>query len=132
VAVYSDWGSATATRSTSRRRIPTSLTSEEAGLGAGLALLLIYALLVTRGLQVALIARLPFNRLLALGLTSVLALQTMVIIGGNLKLIPLTGVTLPFVSYGGSSLLANFLILGVLLRMSHEERLIAWTGRSRP
>ena len=65
-------------------------------------------------------------------LTSVLALQTMVIIGGNLKLIPLTGVTLPFVSYGGSSLLANFLILGVLLRMSHEERLIVWTSRSKP
>ncbi|MGI8422636.1 MAG: FtsW/RodA/SpoVE family cell cycle protein [Chloroflexota bacterium] len=111
---------------------PYVALSEEAGLAAGLALLLIYALLVTRGLQVALIARLPFNRLLAAGLTSALALQTMVIIGGNLKLIPLTGVTLPFVSYGGSSLLANFLILGVLLRMSHEERSIAWTNRSRP
>ena len=110
---------------------PFVALSEEAGLAAGLALLLIYALLVTRGLQVALIARLPFNRLLAAGLTSVLALQTMVIIGGNLKLIPLTGVTLPFVSYGGSSLLANFLILGVLLRMSHEERLIVWTARSK-
>ncbi|HEU5316929.1 MAG TPA: FtsW/RodA/SpoVE family cell cycle protein, partial [Chloroflexota bacterium] len=110
---------------------PFVALSEEAGLSASLALLLIYALLVTRGLQVALIARLPFNRLLAAGLTSVLALQTMVIIGGNLKLIPLTGVTLPFVSYGGSSLLANFLILGVLLRMSHEERSLEWTARSR-
>jgi cell division protein FtsW (lipid II flippase) len=49
----------------------------------------------------------------------------MVIVGGNLKLIPLTGVTLPFISYGGSSLLANFLIMGVLLRMSHEERVRA-------
>ena len=111
---------------------PFVALSEEAGLAAGLALLMTYALLVTRGLQVALIARLPFNRLLAAGLTSVLALQTMVIIGGNLKLIPLTGVTLPFVSYGGSSLLANFLILGVLLRMSHEERSRLWTVRSRP
>ena len=116
---------------------PFVALSEEAGLSAGLALLLVYALLVTRGLQVALSARLPFNRLLAAGLTSVLALQTMVIIGGNLKLIPLTGVTLPFVSYGGSSLLANFRILGVLLRMSHEERSsgvsggLRWTGRSR-
>jgi len=107
---------------------------------------MLYALLVARGLQVALSARLPFNRLLAAGLTSVLALQTMVIVGGNLKLIPLTGVTLPFVSYGGSSLLANFLILGVLLRMSHEEQVLRvraegglttqlqrlWTGKFRP
>jgi cell division protein FtsW (lipid II flippase) len=100
---------------------PFVALAEEAGLLAAVGLLLLYALLVTRGLQVALVARLPFNRLLAAGLASVLALQTMVIIGGNLKLIPLTGVTLPFVSYGGSSLLANFLILGVLLRMSHEE-----------
>lgn len=100
---------------------PFVALSEEGGLAAGLAVLLLYALLVTRGLDLALRARLPFNRLLATGLIAVLALQTMVIVGGNLKLIPLTGVTLPFVSYGGSSLLANFLILGVLLRMSHEE-----------
>ena len=124
---------------------PYVALSEEAGLSAALALLLVYALLAARGLQVALSARLAFNRLLAAGLTSVLALQTMVIVGGNLKLIPLTGVTLPFVSYGGSSLLANFLILGVLLRMSHEERVLEtvrasglaaqlrglWTARSR-
>jgi cell division protein FtsW (lipid II flippase) len=104
---------------------PFIALSEEAGLSAALALLLLYALLVSRGLQIALSARLAFNRLLAAGLTSIFALQTMVIVGGNLKLIPLTGVTLPFVSYGGSSLLANFLILGVLLRMSHEERALA-------
>ena len=126
---------------------PFVALAEEGGLVAVLALLLLYALLATRGLQVALAARLPFNRLLAAGLSSVLALQAMVIIGGNLKLIPLTGVTLPFVSYGGSSLLANFLILGVLLRMSHEEHAmnllrgssaprflskLPWTARSRP
>ncbi|HEX2035969.1 MAG TPA: FtsW/RodA/SpoVE family cell cycle protein [Chloroflexota bacterium] len=100
---------------------PFIALAEEGGLAAALALLLLYALLVTRGLQVALQARLPFNQLLAAGLTAVLALQTVVIVGGNLKVIPLTGVTLPFVSYGGSSLLANFLIIGILLRMSHEE-----------
>ena len=86
-----------------------------------LTVLLLYAMLLTRGLQQALRARLPFQRLLATGLTAVLALQTMVIVGGNLKLIPLTGVTLPFISYGGSSLLANFLIMGILMRMSHED-----------
>jgi cell division protein FtsW len=100
---------------------PFVALAEEAGLGAAIGLLMLYALLAVRGLQLALRARLPFNRLLATGLTSVLAIQTMVIVGGDLKLIPLTGVTLPFVSYGGSSLLANFAILGVLLRMSHEE-----------
>ena len=104
---------------------PFVALSEEAGLAAGLAVLLLYAMLVTRGLQLALRARLPFHRLLATGLTAVLALQTMVIVGGNLKLIPLTGVTLPFISYGGSSLLANFLIMGILMRMSHEDALHA-------
>jgi cell division protein FtsW (lipid II flippase) len=113
---------------------PYIALSEEAGLAAALALLLLYALLVTRGLALALRARLPFNRLLAAGLTAVLAVQTMVIVGGNLKLIPLTGVTLPFVSYGGSSLLANFLILGILLRMSHEEAVLSQgtAGRRAP
>jgi cell division protein FtsW (lipid II flippase) len=100
---------------------PFVALAEEAGLGAAVGLLLLYALLTARGLQLALRAHLPFNRLLATGLISVLAIQTIVIVGGDLKLIPLTGVTLPFVSYGGSSLLANFVILGVLLRMSHEE-----------
>jgi cell division protein FtsW (lipid II flippase) len=100
---------------------PFIALAEEAGLVAALAVLLVYALLVTRGLQLSLRARAPFNQLLASGLTAVLAVQTAVIVGGNLKLIPLTGVTLPFVSYGGSSLLANFLIMGLLLRISHEE-----------
>lgn len=100
---------------------PFIALAEEAGLVAALALLLVYALLVTRGLQLALRASAPFSQLLAAGLTAVLAVQTAVIVGGNLKLIPLTGVTLPFVSYGGSSLLANFLIVGILLRISHEE-----------
>ena len=100
---------------------PFVALAEEGGLAAALAVLLVYALLVTRGFQLAIRSRLPFNKLLAAGLTAVLALQTAVIVGGNLKLIPLTGVTLPFVSYGGSSLLANFLILGILLRLSHEE-----------
>jgi cell division protein FtsW (lipid II flippase) len=100
---------------------PFVALAEEGGLVAVLALLLLYALLVTRGLQVALRARQPFHALLATGLTAVYGLQVLVIVGGNLKVIPLTGVTLPFVSYGGSSLLANFLILGILLRLSHEE-----------
>ncbi|MDQ3701929.1 MAG: FtsW/RodA/SpoVE family cell cycle protein, partial [Chloroflexota bacterium] len=100
---------------------PFIALAEEGGLAGAIALLLLYALLVACGLQIALRARLPFDRLLATGLTAVLGLQTLVIVGGNLKVIPLTGVTLPFVSYGGSSLLANFLIAGILLRLSHEE-----------
>jgi cell division protein FtsW (lipid II flippase) len=110
---------------------PFVALAEEAGLAAALAVILLYAILATRGLQISLAARLTFNRLLAAGLTAVLALQSMVIVGGNLKLIPLTGVTLPFISYGGSSLLANFLILGVLLRASHEEATL-WNNRSVP
>ena len=101
---------------------PYVALSEEAGLSGALALLLVYALLAARGLQVALSARLPFNRLLAAGLTSVLALQTMVIIGRHLKLIPLTGVTLPFVSFGGSSVVANMILLALLLLVSDRAR----------
>jgi cell division protein FtsW (lipid II flippase) len=107
---------------------PFVALSEEGGLAAALGLLLLYALLVSHGLQLALRARLPFNRLLATGLSAVLSIQALVIVGGNLKLIPLTGVTLPFVSYGGSSLVVNFLILGVLLRLSHEEEALAATA----
>jgi len=70
---------------------------------------------------VAVNARDSFNQLLAVGLTAVFALQTMVILAGNLKVLPLTGVPLPFVAYGGSSLIANFVIIGLLLRLSQRN-----------
>jgi cell division protein FtsW (lipid II flippase) len=95
---------------------------EELGLAGTLAVVNLFVLLVLRGFVVALRARSGFAMLLAVGLTSVLALQALIILGGTLELIPLTGITLPFVSYGGSSVVANFLIVGLLLRISHEER----------
>jgi cell division protein FtsW (lipid II flippase) len=58
---------------------------------------------------------------MAVGLTTILALQTFIIVGGNLRLIPLTGITLPFISYGGSSVLMNFVIVGLLLRVSADK-----------
>lgn len=95
---------------------------EELGLVGGLAVLALFLVLAFRGLRIATLARDPFEGLLAVGLTSTLAIQAIVIIGGNLRLMPLTGVTLPFMSYGGSSLLANFVIVGLLLRISAHER----------
>lgn len=94
---------------------------EEYGLLGGMAVLGLFLVLTFRGLRIAALARDPFEGLLAVGLTSTLAIQAVVIIGGNLRLMPLTGVTLPFMSYGGSSLLANFVILGLLLRISAHE-----------
>lgn len=94
---------------------------EELGLIGSLAVVNLYVLLVVIGFRVALAARSGFNALLAGGLTSVLGLQALIILAGALKLIPLTGITLPFVSYGGSSVLANFLLVGLLLVISHEE-----------
>lgn len=98
---------------------------EELGLLGATAVLVAFLLLVTRGLRIALTARDEFSTLLALGLTVTLALQTFVIVGGLTRLVPLTGITLPFVSYGGSSLLANYLIVAALLRISHESRAAA-------
>lgn len=94
---------------------------EELGLAGTLAILIAYLLLIFRGYHIAL--AIPgrfrgFEQLLAIGLTTILAVQTFVIIGGNLRLIPLTGITLPFVSYGGSSIVVNFLIVGLLMRIS--------------
>jgi cell division protein FtsW (lipid II flippase) len=94
---------------------------EELGLVGTLGVLIAYLLLVARGLHIAL--SLPgrfrgFEQLIAVGLTTILALQTFIIVGGNLRIIPLTGITLPFISYGGSSILMNFIIIGLLLRIS--------------
>ena len=80
-----------------------------------------YALLVATGFGIALRARDPFRKLLAAGLTLTLAVQTVLIVGGVLRLLPLTGITLPFMSYGGSSLLANLVLIALLARVSHEE-----------
>lgn len=94
--------------------------AEEMGLAGALAVIGLFMLLVSRGFRIALRARDSYSFLLATGLTSILAIQTLVILGGTLKLIPLTGITLPFISYGGSSILTNFLILALLLRISAD------------
>ena len=93
---------------------------EELGLLGTTAVLALYILLVGVGFRIALVAEQPFLKLLAAGLTTILGVQTVIILGGVTRLIPLTGITLPFVSYGGSSLLANFVILALLLRVSDE------------
>jgi cell division protein FtsW (lipid II flippase) len=93
---------------------------EELGLIGTTAVLVVYLLLVGAGFRIALRAEQPFLKLLAAGLTTILGIQTFIILGGVTRLIPLTGITMPFVSYGGSSLLANFVILALLLRISDE------------
>jgi peptidoglycan glycosyltransferase len=97
-----------------------SAVGEELGLTGAVAVILMYVLLVARGMKVGLAHRDDFGKLLAVGLTSVIALQAFIIMGGVTRLIPLTGITLPFMSYGGSSLLANFILLGLLLILSHR------------
>ncbi len=91
---------------------------EELGLLGVTGVLLLYVVLVGRGLRAALATEDGFSRLLATGLATVIALQAFVIVGGVTRLIPLTGVTLPFVSYGGSSVVTNFVLLALLVRVS--------------
>ncbi|MFO3796840.1 MAG: FtsW/RodA/SpoVE family cell cycle protein, partial [Anaerolineales bacterium] len=93
---------------------------EESGLFGAIALLMLWALLFQRGLSVAFHAPTRFQRLLAAGISLYLGLQGLVIIGGNLRIFPLTGVTLPLISYGGSSLLAGMLSILLLLLISHH------------
>jgi cell division protein FtsW (lipid II flippase) len=94
----------------------------ELGLAGACGLLLAYLFIVERGFKIAMLARDSFSTLLAAGLTAVLALQVFVIVGGVTRVIPLTGVTLPFVSYGGSSIVANFILLALLLLVSDRAR----------
>jgi len=99
-----------------------SLIVNEVGLFGACAVVLIYMLIAARGLKIALIADDGFSKLLATGLTAVFAIQAFVIIGGVTRVIPLTGVTLPFISYGGSSIVANFVLLALLLLISDRAR----------
>jgi cell division protein FtsW (lipid II flippase) len=94
---------------------------EELGLIGTVAIVVCFMLIVGSGFRIAIEATRPFSKLFAAGLTTILGLQTFIIIGGVTRMIPLTGITLPFVSYGGSSLVANFVILALLLRMSDEN-----------
>jgi cell division protein FtsW (lipid II flippase) len=99
-----------------------SLIVNEVGLFGACGVILVYLLITARGFKVALLANDGFSKLLATGLTAVFAIQAFVIIGGVTRVIPLTGVTLPFISYGGSSIVANFVLLALLLLISDRAR----------
>jgi cell division protein FtsW (lipid II flippase) len=94
---------------------------EELGFAGTVAVLALYGLILAVGLGIAFRSRDTFRKLLAAGLTFVLGVQTFLIIGGVLRLVPLTGITLPFMSYGGSALVGNLVLVALLLRISHEE-----------
>jgi peptidoglycan glycosyltransferase len=119
---------------------------EEMGLVGATTVLMAYVLLIGAGLRIALRTDRPFEKLLAVGLTTIVGMQAFIIIGGVIKVVPLTGITLPFVSYGGSSLLSNYVLLAILLRLSDagarrlgelpdeptpRERWAAWRLRRR-
>ncbi|MEX2106402.1 MAG: FtsW/RodA/SpoVE family cell cycle protein [Solirubrobacterales bacterium] len=99
-----------------------ALIVNELGLFGACGVILIYLLIAARGFKIALLANDGFSKLLATGLTAVFSIQAFVIIGGVTRVIPLTGVTLPFISYGGSSIVANFVLLALLLLISDRAR----------
>jgi cell division protein FtsW (lipid II flippase) len=99
-----------------------AVITNEIGLVGAIALLLTYLMLIVRGLKVATLARDSFSKLLATGLAFIIAMQVFVIVGGVTAVIPLTGVTLPFVAYGGSSVVMNFVLLALLLLVSDRAR----------
>jgi cell division protein FtsW (lipid II flippase) len=101
---------------------------EELGLAGLMAIIALYALLVSRGLRAALVLRDPFGKILAMGLAAGLMLQVFIVIGGVTRLIPLTGLTTPFLSLGGSSLVMNWVLVGLLARLSDAARRPAPSG----
>jgi peptidoglycan glycosyltransferase len=112
----------------SPQRIPAAATDfifaavgEELGLFGAVAIVAAFLLMVGTGLRIAVRCERGFEKLLAAGLALTIGVQTFVIVGGVTRLIPLTGITLPFVSYGGSSLIANYILLALLLRISHDS-----------
>jgi cell division protein FtsW (lipid II flippase) len=98
-----------------------SAICEEVGIFGGIAVILLYFILVYRGFKISLYIKDSFKKLVALGITLMFGFQTFIIIGGVIKFIPLTGITLPFISYGGSSLTSGFIALGILQALSKES-----------
>lgn len=112
----------------SRIHMPAVLTDfifsaigEELGLAGTAALILTYFYILFRGIKISLTAKNDFGKLLAAGLIFFFSIQVLIIVGGIIKIIPMTGVTLPFVSYGGSSIVSNFILIGLLLSISNKE-----------
>jgi len=95
--------------------------AQEMGLFGATLVLAAYLILVGSGLRIAARSEHPFDKLLAVGLTTLIGVQAFIIIGGIVRVLPLTGVTLPFIAYGGSSLISSWIILALLLRLSDEN-----------